>query len=213
MKRVFFSCLLSFISTIGMFGQSERSPLQGFTPPQVTPGSPEGSFPLSGFDTINPANRSLNFVLNLHTVKGRGTLAIPINLTLSTLWSIKSAPFCYGTSQGVGCTQWGNSFFPTNNWWNEGSAQFIRYMPVWARLRQSGDNQTRIVSGSQIGPDFYGRTNTQITLVMPDRTELDFRDAKTSGKFDETGDNAPDPQTAFVPLGVDRGRIFTTVDH
>ena len=203
--------IFALVSCIEMVhGQVLRDPLQGYTPPQMTQGSPEGSFPLSGFDTIAPANRNLNFVLNLHTVKGRGAVSVPVNLSLGVLWNIRSNVSCIQTNQQNGCIQYKSSFFPTASWWNEGSSQFLRYQPAWVRLRQNGDQPALVGNSPNPAPQYYAqRTNSQITAVLPDRTEMNFRDVLTNGKYDLTYDN---PFANGIPSGYNRGAAYTSVD-
>src|SRR5256885_1836676 len=54
----------------------------GRTPSALRPGSPAGSYALSGFESVNPFNGSLNFSLPLLKVGGRGaagfTMTLPI---------------------------------------------------------------------------------------------------------------------------------------
>lgn len=192
--------------------QFSPSPLAGFTPPAVAPGAPNGSFGLSEIDTINPANRNLNVSLNLYTVKGRGSVSLPITLNLGVLWNIRSRPNCIQTTPGVGCTGWGFSFFPTANWWQEGSSQYTRYLPALVKLRKSGDDSFtwfNALTGYTF-PAVNLWTNSQFTAILPDRTEIELRDAATSGMPDPTGDNPL--ASPGVPQGINRGTKFVSVD-
>src|SRR5437588_12471304 len=45
---------------------------QGFTPAAIAPGSPAGSYALSGFDTVNLFNGKVNVRLPLLDIGGRG---------------------------------------------------------------------------------------------------------------------------------------------
>src|SRR5713226_1653808 len=47
------------------------SSTDGSTPLGLSPGSPSGSYPLSGFESINPYNGNLNFHLPLAGSQGR----------------------------------------------------------------------------------------------------------------------------------------------
>src|SRR5258706_13752146 len=52
-------------------GPSGTSATDGSTPLGIQPGAPAGSYPLSGFDNINPFNGNLNFHLPLLHIGGR----------------------------------------------------------------------------------------------------------------------------------------------
>jgi hypothetical protein len=67
----------------------ELSVTDGSTPLALTPGSPAGSFALSGFDTVNLYNGNLNFRLPLLTVAGRGDAATTLTLPIQRQWSIR----------------------------------------------------------------------------------------------------------------------------
>ena len=52
----------------------KTSATDGHTPSGLAPGAPAGSYPLSGFENINPYNGSLNFHFPLVKVGGRGNV-------------------------------------------------------------------------------------------------------------------------------------------
>ena len=83
----------------------------------------------------------------------------------------------------------------------------MRYLPGVVHLRQSGDDRYEPFSGGgyPLGAR-NGTTNSTITATLPDRTEIEFRDAKTSGK-QVTTSLQPNPS-----IGYDRGKLFTSVD-
>jgi hypothetical protein len=89
---LFLGLMLILLSGSVSAQDSSNNPLDGFTPAGLKPGSPTGSFPLSGFDTINPYNGSLNFSLPLLHVGGRGsagyTMQQPINMKWTVTYSV-----------------------------------------------------------------------------------------------------------------------------
>jgi len=66
------------------------SPTDGSTPLGLSPGSPSGSFPLSGFESVNPYNGNLNFHLPLAGISGRGGMGMTSLLELDTKgWTVR----------------------------------------------------------------------------------------------------------------------------
>src|SRR3977135_4116114 len=62
----------------------------GATPLGLSPGAPEGSFALSGLDTVNLFNGNLNFHLPLVGIKGRGGVGMPVMLKIDTKkWQVQ----------------------------------------------------------------------------------------------------------------------------
>ena len=183
------------------------SALDGFTRPTMAPGSPAGSYPLSGFDTINPSNRNLNFSLVLHEVTSRGGIRVPITLPFGVTWQVRSTQFpLSGTCGGNGC-DFAFTFFPTENWWNNLSPIGLRYLPGIVHLRSSGDDRYEpVTSGGYRLGERNQVTNNSVTATLPDRTEIELRDAKTSGKPVYTT-LQPNPS-----VGYDRGKVFSSVD-
>jgi hypothetical protein len=70
----------------GIAQGDSRSLTDGMTPTGIAPGAPAGSFPLSGFDNINPYNGGLNFSLPLLTIKGRGGAGYTMILPIEQRW-------------------------------------------------------------------------------------------------------------------------------
>src|SRR5690349_9446163 len=63
------------------------SPRDGYTPSGLQAGSPAGGFPLSGFDTINPYNGSVDFSIPLLQIGGRGGGGFAIRETFYQTWT------------------------------------------------------------------------------------------------------------------------------
>lgn len=68
---------------------STTSSTDGSTPLALAPGSPMGSYALSGFDTVNPFNGALNFRLPLHGVSGRGQTQAALTLPIEFKWRVQ----------------------------------------------------------------------------------------------------------------------------
>src|SRR5713226_2537132 len=72
MFRHSYSILLIVLICVGSASaQFTYTNTDGATPTGTTPGTPEGSYELSGFDNINPYNGNLNFHLPLVQLSGR----------------------------------------------------------------------------------------------------------------------------------------------
>ncbi|HEX3253595.1 MAG TPA: hypothetical protein VHS05_29445, partial [Pyrinomonadaceae bacterium] len=67
---------------------SSTNPLDGMTPTGLQAGSPTGSFPLSGFDTINPYSGNLNLALPLIKAGGRGSAGYTLVQPFTTQWTV-----------------------------------------------------------------------------------------------------------------------------
>jgi RHS repeat-associated protein len=62
---------------------------QSSAPTAGTPGTPAGSYQLSGFDTVNLFSGNLNFNLPLLSIGGRGEANQNLSLTLEMQWDVK----------------------------------------------------------------------------------------------------------------------------
>src|SRR6185503_14912345 len=79
-------------------GPSGTSATDGSTPLGLQPGAPAGSYPLSGFDNINPFNGNLNFHLPLLHIGGRGGAQHTMMLPIEQRWRIiqsDAQPYTY----------------------------------------------------------------------------------------------------------------------
>jgi hypothetical protein len=73
---------------VSSYAQAPPGVLDGFTPTALTPGSPTGSYALSGFETVNPLNGALNINLPLLRIGGRGTAGYTIQLPFEQKWHV-----------------------------------------------------------------------------------------------------------------------------
>ncbi len=158
-------CWLSIC--VGASAQSNNTLLTsttGFTPPKMTPGSPDSSYELSGFDTINPMNGKLNFRLVLRTLEGRDGMKLPIVLPLQRNWQGQTLSIphdCTITGYNpdgspIIVCQWQLVYFAIDAWWYNAD---LPYSPGYVGLRGAG-------LGTMSTPDYttlnYQNTNTQI---------------------------------------------------
>src|ERR1041384_4407654 len=80
---------LLFTITISFAAAAQtRSATDGSTPMGLQPGSPSGSYALSGFDNVNLYNGNLSFQLSLLGVSGRGGAQMPVMLPIAGKWRV-----------------------------------------------------------------------------------------------------------------------------
>ena len=174
------------------------SPTKGSTPASLAPGSPAGSYALSGFDTINPYNLSMNFRLPLLSVGGRGEGGYTMMLPIQRKWRINKTV----TDSRIGCEACEEhivtySINANSDWWHPEIGEFG---PGMMAARYSGYN---LIPGCSSDPLHWQKALTRLTFTTADGTEYEFRDKNTGG----------------VPLdvpscnqGASRGRVFVTAD-
>jgi RHS repeat-associated protein len=189
---LFLNAVLLLLSYSVRAQDSSSNPLDGFTPAGLQPGSPTGSFPLSGFDTINPYSGNLNFSLPLLHAGGRGgagyTIQQPINIKWSVTYSVihddRGGTFEY--------------FEPTGS-----GGPISPYSPgeMVARQANSGD---QFCYGYGDPVPYPTASLTRLTFAGPDGTELELRDQLLQG--------APATVPYCPSTSANRGKIFTTAD-
>src|SRR6185503_4358702 len=87
-RRLIFLSALMLVFTASANAQLSSSTTSGTTPLGIAPGAPAGSYPLSGFESVNPYNGALNFRLPLLHVKGRGGVAHTIQFVVEQHWRV-----------------------------------------------------------------------------------------------------------------------------
>jgi RHS repeat-associated protein len=182
------------------------SAVDGKTPAGLAPGSPAGSYTLSGFETVNLFNGGLNFRLPLLKAGGRGGAGYSVMLPVEQKWIVKAGQ---PNSSGVA------PLTPNPNWW-----QGIRpgYGPGVMHGRRGNYEDGRVEES--VGCDGMGqgcttvlteidlRTLTRLTFTASDGAEYELRDQQTDGSphadawYPQTGDHA----------GFSRGAVFVTAD-
>src|SRR2546426_12804841 len=77
-----------FLLSMAVANAQTTNPTDGSTPAGLKPGSPSGSYGLSGFDNINLYNGNLNFRLPLLSIGGRGGAGYTMMLPIEQHWTM-----------------------------------------------------------------------------------------------------------------------------
>jgi RHS repeat-associated protein len=164
----------------------------GTTPSGLAPGSPSGSYALSGFEDVNLFNGNLNFHLPLLGVGGRGSARHTMTLAVNQKWTVE---------QSVNDMTGAYHNVPLEFWWNGINPG---YGPGVLQGRHGGDGSLRC----GVSPGFYyvvTKTLTRLTFTASDGTEYELRDQQTGGQ--------PQPKTcANNTTQYNRGRVFVSAD-
>lgn len=163
------SALLLTLALGASAQNGDRSATDGMTPLGLAPGSPTGSYALSGFDNINLYNGNLNFRLPLLQVGGRGGAQMAMMLAINNKsWRVKHTyrEFPNNTIE---------SWAPEENRWATASAG---YGPGYLKGRQTGAGTWTCAFFTKL----YTHTMTRLTFVAPDGTEYELRDKSTNGQ-------------------------------
>jgi hypothetical protein len=172
-------------------GQNEGSTrTDSSTPIGLSLGSPTGSYPLSGFDTVNLFNGGLNFRLPVLTIGGRGGTSYSLPVHIEQKWSI---------SRQVNPHQ-PASYTGYSGWWSEdlGSARTLNVGRLQVRR---GGSENFVTS---CGEARYTSTLTRITFTAPDGTEYELHDQLTGGQ--------PATPTGCQTTSFNRQKVFVTGD-
>ncbi len=157
------AALLLVLSAVNVSAQASN-PNSGSTPSGLKPGSPAGSYGLSGFDNVNLFNGNLNFHLPLIGVGGRGSAKMQMMLAIDSVhWTVDS-------EGGLN-----NSANP--NWWTPIK---VGYGPgvLQGRGITWTTEQTNITT-------YLPR----LTFTAPDGTEYELRDKAYNGQPKQHGVN------------------------
>ena len=114
----FFCLMVSFAVAV-----RAASATDGATPLALQPGTPAGSFALSGFDNVNPYNGAMNFHLTLLNMLGRGGAGYTMTLPIEQKWRVDShviyrIVFDDGGGPPLPDPQVSYQYIPTPNWWS-----------------------------------------------------------------------------------------------
>ncbi|MEK6300444.1 MAG: RHS repeat-associated core domain-containing protein [Acidobacteriota bacterium] len=140
----------------------------GSTPLGIEPGTPAGSYALSGLDTVNLFNGGMNFSLPLMHIGGRGGAQMAMTLPIETHWRVFH--FSFPGAPGFPPT---DTYFPLVAGWGSDSV----YGPG-VLLGRCG---TKAVDCGANG-ERIGVTLTRLTFTTSDGTEHELRDVATQGK-------------------------------
>ncbi len=174
--------LISFLLILACCGAAlgqAQSQYDKGTPPQLAAGiSSAGSYTSTELGTVNLSNGGLNFNISLGTIGGRGNVALPLTLSYSSkIWSasmdvdteressteqsVAYADYDMGSSLGGG---------PLVPGWSLGTGLY--FTSNFVRIK-------RVLSGPSAGCYTYGLH--KLTLHLPDKGEVEFRDDATNG--------------------------------
>ncbi|HEV2763481.1 MAG TPA: hypothetical protein VGV38_10935, partial [Pyrinomonadaceae bacterium] len=175
-----------------------KSPTDGATPAGLSPGTPAGSYALSGMESVNLFNGSLSFRLPLLKVGGRGSAGFTVTLPIEQKWQVRTA----GEAPPGGQTP----ASPSPNWWEgiepgygPGVLQGRRASYETGRAYETfGGGETSVLR------EVYLLTLTRLTFTSSDGTEYELRDRKTGG---EPQSASWRPSTGNTD-GFNRGRVF-----
>lgn len=184
--------------------QNKNLGTDGYTPSGLTPGNPVGSFPLSGFEQINPYNGSLNFYLPLLQIGGRGSAGTVVPLKIEQRkWTVEFETETVPCGSMNTCKQ--DYYFPQPYWWE---AIAPGYGPGILQGRSVNVRQ-----GGYYSSSCFNDSLTRLTFRSSDGTEYELIDSLTDGAIGTTGGFASPGQcySEGVP-GTNRGRIFKTTD-
>jgi YD repeat-containing protein len=186
-KALLIACVFSFA-----VAAQTRSATDGSTPLGLQPGSPAGSYALSGFDNVNLYNGNLSFQLSLLGVAGRGEAQMPVMLPISGKWRVSDVaiPQPNGTFT--------HRYLPLQSWWENNER---KYSPGTMAGRQAGLEEMECADGTKV----FAYSITRLTFTAPDGTEYELRDQLTGGQPANNGlCNYLNPQS--------RGTVFITTD-
>lgn len=177
MQETIISFLLIFGCLIEAHAQMQTQYDKG-TPPQFAVGvSSLGSYTSTELGTVNLSNGSLNFNIPLGNIGGRGNAELPLVLSYSSkVWSASidvDTERESGTEQSVAYADYDNqsSFAGASApGWSLRAGMYLstRFVRI-----------SRIMSGPSVGCYTYGLH--KLTLNLPDRGEVEFRDDATNG--------------------------------
>jgi RHS repeat-associated protein len=165
------------------------------TPAGLAPGSPAGSYALSGFDNINLFNGNLNFRLPMVAVGGRGSAGYTITLSLNSKgWHVRRRTVSSDPDSAA-------SYVPEPNTWN---GLEVGYGAGVLQGRQTG---VETDTCSQTHRSTWKYSITRLTFIGPDGTEYELRDQASDGK-----PSLIHPCTAAAMYGQSRGKVFVSHD-
>lgn len=198
---VFAGVLLS--SPVIVLAQSDYtpgsySPGDGLTQTAIAPGTPAGSYALTGLDNVNYYSGHLNVTIPLYHVGGRGKAGYDIVLPIDQRWSIRNMSYEVSGTTYARYAPLGDVL---------GEAAVPLYMPGWMSVREMVDWDVAGYNCSGRSP-VLGQSLRRLTFTESNGTEHDFVDAQTGGQpHVNTANNC-----GTDPASADRGTVFNSTD-
>ena len=162
------------------YGQTNYQISSATTAPNVAPGTPIGSYALSGFESVNPYSGKLNFSLPLISVDGRGSAGYTMNLKLQKSWSIEHNvydPNLYTPESETYPIL--HNYYPTDV--EYGSNIEIITGPGIMKAKLAGTNRFGATLCNLRNP-CYDETLTRLSFEQSDGTVIEFRDVLYGGR-------------------------------
>ena len=142
-----------------------QSSSEGTTPAGLAPGSPAGSFALSGFDTVSPFSGKINFKLPLLQIGGRGKAGYTMTYDYNQIWQVDRM-----TPENSSYTyQWASP-----DGWTSTAGLGPGFMAVRTQAAQKVD-----CTNPQM--EKWSQSQTRLTFTSSDGTEYEFLDALNGG--------------------------------
>lgn len=194
--RKLFSVFILGILPLALAISSARAqaPTDNGAPLGIAPGSPEGSYALSGFENVNLYNGSLSFSFPVQQIGGRGSAGYTAHVPIESKWMVTK-----------------------NEWYDENINNWVTwYMPSVAEWYGAdygpGSLSVRYSAwkpeGCYIGWDYYTTFRWAMTSIIfkaPDGTEHELVDPATMGQ--------PTNYPGCSLNGNNRGPVFVSRDQ
>ncbi len=176
-----------------------QSATDGTTPPAIAPGSPAGSYTLSGIDTVNLYSGKVNVAIPVRTIRGRGDAAFTVTYPIQRNWTIHQLDNSDGSV----------SLVPTTDILSDLSS-FDFFGPGHLTLRSAA------VAGAAglactttmniVQPGANNTILTRLTWAGSDGTETELVDVLNGGK------DLPNSGSCSNLTGSSRGKVFVSTD-
>ncbi len=159
-----------FLTLAGLLiAQSSTTNMDGSTPAGMQPGTPAGSYSLSGIDSISLYSGKGGIRIPLLTVGGRGEAGYTMVLPLQHLWALETEDDGNGNS------------------WQQAVSRSTPFTVLWADVPpfSPGILVQRTANGgvaaNGCGTTFWTQTVSRLTWIAADGTEIELVDAGTGG--------------------------------
>jgi hypothetical protein len=172
-KNLVITLPLLGIMLIALAASSVRAqaPTDNGTPLGLAPGSPEGSYALSGFENVNLYNGGLSFSLPVMQIGGRGKAGYTVQVPIDSKWMVTKNEW-YDQNNMVYY-----SFAPSSS----AGTYLSNYGPGSVSIRYSQWKPETCNIGSQYFTTYRWAT-TSVVFTAPDGTEHELVDQATLGR-------------------------------
>ena len=175
---------------------AQTSNTDGTTPAGLSPGAPAGSYSLTGFESVNLYNGTLNASLPLLQVRGRGEASYSIALAIEQKWRVERLAEPFPGQPPI--------YTPVGTWWGELKPGYGPGVLEGRRGGYSGWAEQDYCG--QSASQFHQYMLTRLTFTAADGTEFELHDQLTGGQPAYL-DNVP-----CASNGNSRGTVFVTAD-